>query len=101
MPQVAQLANKHSVLRAVSTGDNAHSSSGYQMLTGQPHIPMNVESSRPGAPNNWPCVAAAVKWLRRRQSGLPASIVLPEHIWNDGNFPWPGQDGGFLGRTAD
>jgi hypothetical protein len=101
MPQSALLAHKHSVLRAVFTGDNAHSSSGYQMLTGQPHIPMNVESSRPGAPNNWPCVAAAVKWLRRRQSGLPASIVLPEHIWNDGNFPWPGQDGGFLGRTAD
>lgn len=101
MPQVAQLAHKHSVLRAVSTGDNAHSSSGYQMLTGQPHIPMNVESSRPGAPNNWPCVAAAVKWLRRRQAGMPASIVIPEHIWNDGNFPWPGQDGGFLGRTAD
>jgi len=101
MPQVAQLAHKHSVLRAVSTGDNAHSSSGYQMLTGQQHIPMNVESARPGAPNNWPCVAAAVKWLRRRQAGMPASIVIPEHIWNDGNFPWPGQDGGFLGRTAD
>jgi len=22
---------------------------------------------------------------------------LPEHIWNDGNVPWPGQDAGFLG----
>jgi hypothetical protein len=34
-------------------------------------------------------------------SPLPASIVLPEHIWNTGMIPWPGQDGGFLGRTAD
>ncbi|MFN0055010.1 MAG: DUF1501 domain-containing protein [Planctomycetales bacterium] len=101
MPQVAQLAHKHAVLRAVATGDNAHSSSGYQMLTGRPHIPLNVESARVGAPNDWPCVAAMVKWLRRREPGLPASVVLPEHIWNDGNFPWPGQDGGFLGRTAD
>src|SRR5581483_5676938 len=26
-----------------------------------------------------------------------SAITLPEHIWNDGNFPWPGQDAGFLG----
>jgi hypothetical protein len=28
---------------------------------------------------------------------LPSAVTLPEHIWNDGNFPWPGQDAGFLG----
>lgn len=28
-------------------------------------------------------------------------VVLPEHIWNDGNFPWPGQDAGFLGHKYD
>ena len=27
--------------------------------------------------------------------------MLPEHIWNTGMLSWPGQDGGFLGRTAD
>ena len=31
------------------TGDNAHSSSGYFMLTGQPHSPMNQENANPGA----------------------------------------------------
>ena len=37
MPKVAKLADRIAVLRAVATGDNAHSSSGYAMLTGTPH----------------------------------------------------------------
>lgn len=101
MPQVAQIAHKLAVLRAVSTGDNAHSSSGYAMLTGYPHIPTNVENARPGAPNNYPCVGAIVNALRRERKGLPVSVTLPEHIWNTGMIPWPGQDAGFLGRTLD
>jgi hypothetical protein len=104
MPRVARLAHHCAVLRAVSTSDNAHSSSGYAMLTGQPHLPTNVENARPGAPNDWPCVGAVVNHLRRGQKGgggLPAAVTLPEHIWNTGNIPWPGQDGGWLGRIAD
>ena len=34
MPRTARWANRMAVLRAVVTGDNSHSSSGYQMLTG-------------------------------------------------------------------
>ena len=34
LPRTALVADKLCVLRAVSTGDNAHSSSGYYMLTG-------------------------------------------------------------------
>src|SRR5262249_11267307 len=33
--------------------------------------------------------------------GLPAAVTLPEHIWNTGGITWPGQDAGFLGKTAD
>ncbi len=101
MPQTARLTDKIAVLRAVVTGDNAHSSSGYQMLTGVPHVPLNAESVTAKAPNLWPCADAVVRSLRPARGGLPASIVLPEHIWNDGNFPWPGQDAGFLGRKFD
>jgi hypothetical protein len=36
MPRLAAQAHRWSVLRAVSTADNAHSSSGYWMLTGHP-----------------------------------------------------------------
>ncbi|MGL4550442.1 MAG: DUF1501 domain-containing protein [Gemmataceae bacterium] len=101
LPGVARHLDKLCVLRAVSTMDSAHSSSGYWMLTGRPHAPMNAEDTNPGAPNDWPSTAAIVQRLRPGRDGLPASVVLPEHIWNNGNKAWPGQDGGFLGRTAD
>lgn len=101
LPRVARHADNLCILRAMSTNDNAHSSSGYWMLTGQPHQPMNSENSKPGAPNDWPSTAAIVQRLQPGRHGLPASVVLPDHIWNDGNLSWPGQDAGFLGRTAD
>ena len=101
MPRTAKLLDRICVLRAMSTDDNAHSSSGYWMLTGVPHQPMNSENAKPGAPNDWPCTAAIVHQLRRGKNGLPPAIVLPEPIWNTGMLYWPGQDGGFLGRTAD
>ncbi len=101
MPKLAQQAHHFAVLRAASTRDNAHSSSGYYMMTGVPHVPPNVENARAGAPNNWPSVAALVNRIKSRPGDMPASVVIPEHIWNDGNIPWPGQDAGFLGRSAD
>ena len=100
MPQVARQADKCCVLRAMSTNDNAHSSSGYWMLTGYPHQPMNSENSKLGAPNDWPSFGAVIKH-RRQGNGLPPVVTLPEHIWNTGNIPWPGQDAGWLGRQAD
>jgi hypothetical protein len=101
MPLTARLTDKICVLRAVSTNDNAHSSSGYWMLTGVPHQPTNTENAKPGPPNDWPCVAAVVQRLRPGNGSLPAAITLPEHIWNTGMISWPGQDAGFLGRNAD
>src|ERR1700722_10773371 len=41
MPRTAQLMDKICILRGMSTDDNAHSSSGYWMLTGVPHQPTN------------------------------------------------------------
>lgn len=101
MPKTARLTDKICVLRAMSTDDNAHSSSGYWMLTGKAHVPTNVENAKPGAPNDWPCTPAIVQRLRSPRGGLPAAMVIPEHIWNTGGLVWPGQDAGFLGRTAD
>src|SRR5205823_2119332 len=82
MPQTARLMDKIAALRAVSTDDNAHSSSGYWMLTGVPHQPANSENAKPGAPNDWPCVGALVQRLRADKNRLPAAVTLPEHIWN-------------------
>ncbi len=101
MPRTARMMDKVCLLRGMATDDNAHSSSGYWMLTGTPHQPTNAENSTPGAPNDWPSTAAIVQRLRPGDGGLPASIVIPEHIWNTGGIVWPGQDAGFLGRAAD
>ncbi len=101
MPRTALLTDRIAVLRAVKTGDNAHSSSGYQVLTGVPHQPLNLESALVRAPNNWPSLGAIVRYLRPDAGRLPSAVTVPEHIWNDGNFPWPGQDAGILGRRHD
>jgi hypothetical protein len=101
MPETARLADKICVLRAVSSGDNAHSSSGYYMLTGQPHQPMNFENANPGAPNDHPCMGAVVRRLRHGQGGLPSAVTLPHRIFNTNGSVWPGQDAGFLGRGTD
>lgn len=99
-PLVAQQMDKIALLRGVSTGDNAHSSSGYAMLTGQPHQPLNVENANPGAPNNWPTLGAVVQHLRPAGE-LPTAIRLPHHIFNTDQSVWPGQDSGFLGPKSN
>ena len=100
-PCTAQVADRLAILRAVSTGDNAHSSSGYAMLTGVPHVPLNAENAQPGAPNDWPASAAIVQHLSPGSSLLPAAVRLPHHIFNTDQSTWPGQDAGFLGRASD
>ncbi len=101
MPLTARLTDRIAVLRAMSTGDNAHSSSGYWMLTGRPHAPTNSENATPGSPNDWPCMGAVVRHLKGDQGCMPGAIRLPEEIWNTGRIVWPGQDAGWLGDAAD
>ena len=74
MPKLAQRADKLAVLRAMSTFDNAHSSSGYYMLTGRPHAPMNAENVNPGAPNDWPNWGSVVQRLTEPRGHLPGSV---------------------------
>ena len=101
MPRTAQLTDRIAVVRSMFTGDNSHSSSGYQMLTGVPHLPLSRENALPGAPNDWPSLGALVRTQRRDQNGLPSAITLPRHVANVGEKVWPGQDAGFLGRKFD
>jgi hypothetical protein len=101
LPRLSRQADKLCLLRAMSTQDNAHSSSGYYMMTGVPHAPMNAENVNPGAPNNWPTLGALARRLRGDRGGLPAAVRLPMHIFNTDSSVWPGQDAGFLGRAHD
>ena len=100
-PRTALVADRLAVLRAVSSGDNAHSSSGYYMLTGQPHAPMNSENANPGFPNDYPNIGAVVRKLVAPRGTLPTSIRLPHRIFNTDGSVWPGQDAGFLGRAVE
>ena len=101
MPRLAERMDKIAILRAVSSGDNAHSSSGYYMMTGIPHQPMNTENANPGAPNNWPTLGAIVQRVRGNPGAIPHAIRLPHRIFNTDGSVWPGQDSGFLGMNAD
>jgi hypothetical protein len=101
LPRTARVTDRVCVLRAVSSNDNAHSSSGYYMMTGQPHQPMNAENANPGPPNDYPNLGALVRRLKGDRNGLPGAVRLPMRIFNTDGSVWPGQDAGFLGRNAD
>ncbi len=101
LPLSAQRMDKLALVRSVVTGDNAHSSSGYYMMTGYAHVPKNRENANPGPPNDWPTMAAVVQHLSRNRHLLPASIRLPHHIFNTDGSVWPGQDSGWLGHKAN
>lgn len=101
LPKLARHADKLALLRGVTTDDNAHSSSGYYMMTGVRHNPPNAENVNPGPPNDSPNLGSVVRRLRGDRGGLPAAVRLPMHIFNTDSSVWPGQDAGFLGRAAD
>ena len=91
MQKTAIHTDKLAVLRAAVTKDQAHSSSGYQMLTGVPHEPRNQENVTSKAPNLSPWHGAIMRALQSDRDGMPSSIALPDHIANDGEIVWPGQ----------
>ena len=101
MPKTAKLVKKIAVLRSVVSHDNAHSSSGYQMLTGYQHQPLTAENVVSKRPNLHPSLGAMVRKFMPENGGLPSAITLPYHIANDGEIVWPGQTGGFMGRKFD
>jgi hypothetical protein len=97
LPKTARLAEHLCILRAMHTGDNAHSSSGYFMMTGVPHQPMNAENVNPGFPNDWPNFGATVRRLKP-ESSMPAAARLPHQIFNTDGSIWPG---GPAARSAE
>ncbi|HWB13694.1 MAG TPA: DUF1501 domain-containing protein [Pirellulales bacterium] len=102
MPLTARLTDKIAVLRAMVTNDNAHSSSGYQMMTGIPHVPLSTENAVSKAPNLAPHWGAVTKYVTQKdRNSFPAAVTLPNRIANTGEIVWPGQTGGVLGPKYD
>jgi hypothetical protein len=102
MPMTAELTHHIAVLRAMVTNDNAHSSSGYQMMTGVPHVPLSQENAVSKAPNLAPHWGAIAKYLHHSdRRGAPPALTIPNRIANVGEIVWPGQTGGLLGPKFD
>lgn len=98
LPRVAKAADKLTVIRSMHSDINNHSSSGYWMMTGRKHpAPGEV----PVSPDDWPSIPSIVGQLRPSRQGPLSSVVLPERVVNNPGIPWPGQNGGFMGRTWD
>jgi len=95
LPNTAKRMHQIAVIRSMTTGINAHSTSGAFMLTG--YEPLSKAESVPPSGNDWPSIAAAVGALKPSERSPLSSVVLPERIENNGNVVWPGQNGGFMG----
>jgi hypothetical protein len=101
LPRTSLVTDQLSLVRSMVTDDNGHSSSGYHMLTGVPHIPPGQDNIAAQFPNFAPSQAALVRAVRPDANGLPSAIALPYHMRTDAGTPWPGQGGGDLGRNVD
>jgi hypothetical protein len=101
MPLTARQMDRIAILRAVATDSNAHSSSGYEMLTGFPHPGGKMTDNLPIGPNDRPGLGGIVRRFAGPAHGLPPAVTLPQRIFNNGYIYWPGQDAGFLGREYD
>ena len=97
LPYSAGVADHLAVIRSMTTDINSHSTSGAFMLTG--YVPQSKAENVPAGPNDWPSIASVVSALKPSERSPLSSVVLPEHIANDGNIVWPGQNGGFMGPT--
>lgn len=99
LPRTALIADKLAVCRSISTDDNNHDSSGYQLLTGNKYIGPN---SRTIQPTDWPWFGSLVKMLKPSEVCPPLSTVWIPDVWRlNENVTPAGQTGGFLGRQWD
>ena len=95
LPRTARIADKLAVVRSISTDDNNHDSSGYQLLTGYKYLGPN---SRTIQPTDWPCFHSLVKQMKPSEVLPPLSSVMLPDLWRlNENVTPAGQTAGFLG----
>lgn len=96
LPRTAQIADKLAICRSLSTDDNNHDGSGYQVLTGYKYIGPN---SRTIQPTDWPYFGSIIKRFRPSEKLPPLSTVwLPDMFRLNENVTPAGQTGGFMGN---
>ncbi|HTE16829.1 MAG TPA: DUF1501 domain-containing protein [Armatimonadota bacterium] len=95
MPQLARHAHRCAVIRSMATDVNAHTGSGYWMLTGRPHPNRSGESIPPDS-SDWPSFGAVMKRLLPSGREMPPVVTLPEPIKNNPGIVVAGQNAGFM-----
>ena len=96
MPLLAKQAHRCAVIRSMATDINAHTGSGFMMLTGHPNRNQFGESLPPD-PADWPNLGAMVKRLLPGEQSLPSVVTLPELIKNNPGIIVAGNNAGFMG----
>ncbi len=95
LPRISRIAHKLAVVRSISTDDNNHDSSGYQLLTGYKYVGPN---SRTIQPTDWPYFGSLVKMLKPSEVLPPLTTVCIPDVWRlNENVTPAGQTAGFLG----
>ncbi|MCC2668171.1 MAG: hypothetical protein K0Q72_642, partial [Armatimonadetes bacterium] len=95
MPRLAKQAHRCAVIRSAATDINAHTGSGYFMLTGHPHRTPSGESIPPDSAD-WPTLGAVMKRVLPSGRDLPSVVWLPEPVKNNPGIYVAGQNAGFM-----
>ena len=98
LPQLAELADRYSLVRSVRHKSSSHNPGAYVSLTGRESL-VNIVTLNASA-HDFPHPGSIVDYLDHEQRDVPTSVALPTMI-ADGPFRTPGEFAGFLGRIYD
>ena len=101
LPRLAARAGKLATVRSMSHPEGNHLLAVHRVLTGQVSNPRGANDlDRVASRDDFPCYAAVLNLLKRREDGVPNGVALPLRLV-EGPLTWPGQDAGFLGPRHD
>jgi hypothetical protein len=110
LPKLARLADKYSLMRAVSHPNSNHTPMIYYTLTGRPHeFPLQDNDVRPPQRGDFPHVGSVLASLKRGNALLPGYVAVPELAvrsslsgqYQRARSPLRGGSAGFLGAWFD
>ncbi|MGP0066329.1 MAG: DUF1501 domain-containing protein [Isosphaeraceae bacterium] len=101
LPGLSARAGRLAIVRSMAHPEGNHLVAVHRVLTGQPSNPRGASDlDRVASRNDFPCYAAVLDSVRRRDDGIPNGVALPLRLV-EGPLTWPGQDAGFLGPRHD
>ena len=100
IPRIAGSAHRFALVRSVTHPDSTHTVAMHYMLSGVRHRRPNTNPTN--LPDDFPCYGAAVNYVHRRTTALPAGISLnsPGNEIPSGHI-FPGFFAGFIGQQYD